>query len=115
MEVTRIGNPALIQEDNLKNYLWNKTESGKEDKKEDRIFEILYNSDVIASTIDFIFCSDMMKNYMRNNRFDYIIADEAAQIKEFQLVGLCDKATRLIMAGDQHQLPPFYEDNANRD
>ena len=48
-------------------------------------------------------------------KFDYIIVDEAAQIKEFQIVGLCDKDCRLIMAGDQHQLPPFYENVSNRD
>ena len=37
--------------------------------------DILSNSDVIASTVDYIYCSDMMKNFLKINKFNYIIAD----------------------------------------
>jgi ATP-dependent RNA/DNA helicase IGHMBP2 len=78
-------------------------ELAKEEKKRQKLAQIktLENASVICSTL-----AGALSFMLKNEEFDVIVIDEAAQALECAVLGIVEKGKKLVLAGDHLQLPP---------
>lgn len=74
---------------------------------EDIEYQIVSNAEIVAGT-----CIGFMSNpIIKEMLFDYVIIDEAAKATTPELLVSIIKASKILLVGDQEQLPPYIEDN----
>lgn len=79
-------------------------------REKDISFNIIRDSSIVFSTLS----SSGSKKLSNFNEFDVVIIDEAAQATEPECLIAAVKGKKLILAGDQNQLPPVVKcNNAN--
>lgn len=70
-------------------------------------YQLIGSTSIIAGT-----CVGFLSNeYVRDMYFDYVIVDEAAKATTPELLISIIKAKKIILVGDQNQLPPFADSN----
>ncbi|MFW2491699.1 AAA domain-containing protein [Clostridium chromiireducens] len=70
-------------------------------------YQIVSNAEIVAGT-----CIGFMSNpIIKEMLFDYVIIDEAAKATTPELLVSIIKASKILLVGDQEQLPPYIEDN----
>jgi ATP-dependent RNA/DNA helicase IGHMBP2 len=78
-------------------------ELAKEEKKRQKLAQAktLENASVICATL-----AGALSFALKNEEFDVVVVDEAAQALECAVLGVCVKGKKLVLAGDHLQLPP---------
>lgn len=85
-------------------YNWIKQLPGIQDIEE----YFIKNSTIVSGT-----CSGFASNpYINNTTFDYVIVDEAAKATLPEIMVSLVKANKVILVGDQMQLPPVFDQGA---
>lgn len=70
-------------------------------------YQLINSASIIAGT-----CIGFLSNeFIRDMYFDYVIVDEAAKATTPELLVSIIKAKKIILVGDQKQLPPFADTN----
>ena len=82
---------------------WFERSSGRDELD----YQIINNTTIIAGT-----CIGFVSNeYIRDMTFDYVIVDEAAKATTPELLVSIIKANKIVLVGDQNQLPPFSDES----
>ncbi|MDF2855378.1 MAG: Superfamily and helicase and helicase subunit [Neobacillus sp.] len=70
-------------------------------------YQIIKSTNIIAGT-----CIGFLSNdFVKETEFDYVIIDEAAKATTPELLVSINKAKKIILVGDQYQLPAFANKN----
>lgn len=73
-------------------------------------YQLINSASIIAGT-----CVGFLSNeFVRDMYFDYVIVDEAAKATTPELLVSIIKAKKIILVGDQKQLPPFADNNLSK-
>lgn len=72
-------------------------------------YQVIRNATIIAGT-----CIGFLGNeYIREMEFDYVIVDEAAKATTPELLVSIIRANKIILVGDQNQLPAYADSNVS--
>ncbi|MCC0699420.1 protein kinase [Clostridioides sp. ZZV15-6383] len=72
-------------------------------------YQLINSATIIAGT-----CIGFLSNeFVREMEFDYVIVDEAAKATSPELLVSIIKAKKIILVGDQNQLPPFNDQESS--
>lgn len=70
-------------------------------------YQLINSASIIAGT-----CTGFLSNeFVRDMEFDYVIVDEAAKATTPELLVSIIKAQKIVLVGDQKQLPPFIDNS----
>lgn len=116
LELHGIGQGMEIQEGNHELSKWVKIKDIQEDwikrcgEYESLDYQLINSASIIAGT-----CVGFLSNeFVREMYFDYVIVDEAAKATTPELLVSIIKAKKIILVGDQKQLPPFANPNLSK-
>ena len=104
VRVVRLGRHEMVRED-LHRFMAPREQNGKRKEKEVELSRMVSEADVVCCTSMHVGSAEVRRNLRL--RFESVLIDEATQATEAStVVALARGAKRLVMLGDQCQLPP---------